>query len=211
VIPAQSAISCLLELAQRANQQQHPIDAGKVVVIEAEVTRMTYDFTGGGLYGMDKVVQTKEQADQGAGGPQPAVLPYLLAVALLDREVLPAQFAPERIARIARPDVQTLLRTVAVRPNQEYTEVCPRQMPAKITVRLQDGTTYEHEVRAYLGMPSPPSPGRTRPRNLIASSPDAWTRRCPGRSRRRCVRLEGIQVKDLLALLSRVQVVRAAH
>jgi 2-methylcitrate dehydratase len=46
VIHAQSAISCMLELAQRAKQQQHTIDPGKVVAIEAEVTRMTYDFTG---------------------------------------------------------------------------------------------------------------------------------------------------------------------
>ncbi|HEX9411865.1 MAG TPA: MmgE/PrpD family protein, partial [Ktedonobacterales bacterium] len=48
VIHAQSAIHCMLELAR-----QNKIDSGKVVAIEAEVTRMTYDFTGGGLYGMD--------------------------------------------------------------------------------------------------------------------------------------------------------------
>ena len=80
VIHAQSAISCMLELTQ-----QHRFDPGTVVAIEADVTRITYDFTGGGLYGIDKVVATKEQADHS--------LPYLLAVALLDGEVMPANCA----------------------------------------------------------------------------------------------------------------------
>ena len=44
---------------------------------------------------MDKIVETKEQADHS--------LPYLLAVALLDHHVKPAQFTPERIIK---PDVQ---------------------------------------------------------------------------------------------------------
>jgi 2-methylcitrate dehydratase len=130
MIHTQSAIYCMVELVK-----QHPIDANKVVSIEAEVPQITYDFAGGGLYGMDKVVQTKEQADHN--------LHYLLAVALLDGDVMPAQFTP---ARIARADVQTLLKKVVVRPNQEYTQQYPRQMPAKIIVRLQDGTVLEHEV-----------------------------------------------------------------
>lgn len=57
----------------------------------------------------------------------------MLAVALLDGDVLPAQLTPERIMRA---DVQALLKKVVVRPNQEYTEQYPASMPAKITVRL---------------------------------------------------------------------------
>jgi 2-methylcitrate dehydratase len=172
---------------------QHTIDPGKVVAIEAEVTRMTYDFTGGGLYGMDKVVQTKEQADHN--------LPYLLAVALIDREVMPAQFTLERIARA---DVQALMKKVSVRPNQEYTEVYPRQMPAKITVHLQDGTTYKHEVRDYLRMPSHPFTWEDEVQKfdrLVAGRVDATL---SGEIKAAVRTLEGIQVKDLMALLSRV-------
>ena len=192
VIHAQSAISCMLELAR-----QHRFDPGKVVAIEAEVTRITYDFAGGGLYGIDKVVATKEQADHS--------LPYLLAVAVLDGDVMPAQFMPERIQR---SDVQALMKKVAVRPNQEYTEEYPKKMPAKITVRLQDGTTYEHEVQDYLGMPSRPFTWEDAVEKfdrLVAGRVDATL----SQEIKEAVRtLEGIQVKDLMELLKSVQVSR---
>jgi 2-methylcitrate dehydratase PrpD len=73
----------------RACQEAHKIDASQVVSIEAEVFQLCYDFSGGGLYGVDRVIRTKEQADHS--------LPYLLAAALLDGDVMPAQFAPDRI------------------------------------------------------------------------------------------------------------------
>ncbi len=137
VIHAQSAIYCMIELAR-----QHKLDSRKVVSIEADVIRLLYDFAGGGLYGVDKVVRTKEQADHN--------LPYLLAVAVLDGDVMPAHFEPDRIVRA---DVQALMKRVAVRPNQDYTEQYPRNMPAKITVRLQDGTMIEHEVQDFFLTP----------------------------------------------------------
>src|ERR1700741_3187075 len=123
MIHTQSAVHCMVELAA-----QNKINPGKVISIEAEVFQLAYDFAGGGLYGVDKFIRTKEQAAH--------TLPYLLAVALLDGDVMPAQFQPERIARA---DVQTLLKKVSVRPNQEYTAEYPAKMPAKITVRLGDG------------------------------------------------------------------------
>jgi 2-methylcitrate dehydratase len=140
MIHTQSAVHCMVELVKK-----NKFDTDKVVSIEADVTRMTYDFAGGGLYGMDKVVRTKEQADHN--------LPYLLAVALLDGDVMPAQFEP---GRIARADVQHLLKKVSVRPDSEYTEQYPTKMPAKITIRLQDGTVIEHEVQDYPGLASNP-------------------------------------------------------
>ena len=42
--------------------------------------------------------------------------------------------------RINRADVQQLLRKVVVRPDHDYTREYPSHMPAKITVRLRDGT-----------------------------------------------------------------------
>jgi 2-methylcitrate dehydratase len=140
MIHTQSAVHCMIELVN-----QHEIDNDKVASIEAEVFQLCYDFAGGGLYGVDKVVQTKEQADHN--------LPYLLAVALLDHDVMPAQFTPERIIK---PDVQGLLKKVSVRPNHEYTDQYPRKMPAKITIRLKDGKTIEHEVQDYPGLASHP-------------------------------------------------------
>jgi 2-methylcitrate dehydratase PrpD len=43
--------------------KKHKIDSGNVCSIEAEVFQLCYDFAGGGHYGTDKVIQTKEQAD----------------------------------------------------------------------------------------------------------------------------------------------------
>ncbi|HEY2598956.1 MAG TPA: MmgE/PrpD family protein, partial [Candidatus Dormibacteraeota bacterium] len=127
MIHTQSAVHCMIELAR-----QNKLDPSKVISIEAEVFQLAYDFAGGGLYGVDKVILTKEQADHS--------LPYLLSVALLDGDVMPAQFNPDRIARA---DVQGLLKKVSVRPNHEYTDEYPGKMPVKITVRLQDGTVIE--------------------------------------------------------------------
>ncbi|HEX4160377.1 MAG TPA: MmgE/PrpD family protein [Rhizomicrobium sp.] len=189
MIHTQSAVHCMVELVR-----QNKFDSGKVVSIEAEVTRITYDFAGGGLYGMDKVVQTKEQADHN--------LPYLLAVAMLDGDVMPAQFAPDRIARA---DVQQLLKKVSVRPNQEYTELYPAKMPARIMVRLQDGTVIEHEVQDFPGLASRPftwDDSVEKFDRLVAGRVDGSV----SHEIKEAVRLlESIQVKDLMQLLDRVE------
>jgi 2-methylcitrate dehydratase len=189
MIHTQSAVHCMVELAR-----QNKPDPGKVVSIEAEVFRLAYDFAGGGLYGVDRVIQTKEQADHS--------LPYLLAVALLDGDVMPAQFKPDRITK---PDVQALLKKVSVRPNHEYTDQYPGKMPAKITVRLRDGTVIEHEVQDYPGLASRPFTWEDSARKfdrLVAGRADEGL--C--RETKDAVRsLENIQVRDLMKLLDRVK------
>src|SRR6202167_4496992 len=111
MIHTQSAVHCMVELAR-----QNKVDTSKVVSIDAEVFQLAYDFAGGGLYGVDKVIQTKEQAYHS--------LPYLIAVALPHSDVMRAQFKPERIIK---PDVQNLLKKVSVRPNHGYTERYPQK------------------------------------------------------------------------------------
>ena len=175
----------MVELAR-----QNKFDPGKVVSIEADVTRITYDFAGGGLYGVDKLVRTKELADHN--------LPYLLAVELLDGDVMPAQFEPDRIARAG---VQQLLKKVSVRPDHEYTEQHPGKMPAKVTVRLQDGKVIEHEVQDFPGLASRPFTWEVSVEKfdrLVAGRVDEGL--C--REIKDAVRsLENIQVRDLLKLL----------
>jgi 2-methylcitrate dehydratase len=175
--------------------RQNKIDPGKVQSIEAEVFQLCYDFAGGGLYGIDKVVQTKEQADHN--------LPYLLAVALLDGDVMPAQFNPDRIIK---PDVQGLLKKVSVRPNQTYTDLYPRKMPAKITVRLKDGKAIEHEVMDYPGLASHPFTWEDSVEKfdrLVAGRVDASL---SGEIKDAVRSLENIQVRDLMKLLGSVKV-----
>src|SRR6204780_649580 len=179
----------MVELAR-----QKKIDPNKIVSIEAEVFQLAFDFAGGGLYGVDKVIRTKEQADHS--------LPYLLSVALIDGDVTPAQFKPDRIAK---PDVQALLKRVSTRPNHEFTALYPRKMPAKITIRLQDGTVIEHEVQDYPGLASHPLTWEEAVEKfdrLVAG------RGGQGLSReiKHAVRsLESIQVRDLMKLLGSVK------
>jgi 2-methylcitrate dehydratase len=192
MIHTQSAVHCMVELAR-----QNKLAAGKVVSIEAEVFQLAYDFAGGGLYGVDKFIRTKEQADHS--------LPYLLAVALLDGDVMPAQLTPDRINK---PDVQGLLKKVSVRPNHEYTDEYPGKMPAKITVRLQDGKVIEHEVQDYPGLASDPFTWEDSVEKfdrLVAGRADEEL----GRDIKDAVRsLENIQVGDLMKLLGRVESVQ---
>jgi 2-methylcitrate dehydratase len=189
VIHSQSAVHCMVELVKK-----HKIDGGNVGSIEAEVFQLCYDFAGGGHYGIDKVIQTKEQADHS--------LPYLLAVALLDGDVMPAQFKPDRIIK---PDVQELLKKVSIRPNHEYTDQYPGKMPAKITVRLQNGKVIEHEVQDYPGLASHPFTWEDSVEkfdNLMAGRVDEGL--C--QEIKDAVRsLENIQVRDLMKLLVRVE------
>jgi 2-methylcitrate dehydratase len=188
MIHTQSAVHCMVELAK-----QNKLDPGKIVSIEAEVFQLAYDFAGGGLYGTDRVIQTKEQADHS--------LPYLLAVAILDGDVQPAQFKPDRIIKA---DVQGLLKKVSVRAKHEYTDEYPGKMPAKITVRFQDGKVIEHEVQDYPGLASHPftwDDSVEKFDRLVAGRIDeGLSREIKGAVRS----LENVQVRDLMKLLSRV-------
>jgi 2-methylcitrate dehydratase len=196
-IHTQSAIHAMVELVV-GNKPRLDVSAGfnpaAIVSIEAEVPQITYDFTGGGLYGLETSVRTKEQADHD--------LRYLLAVALLDGNVMPAQFAADRITR---PDVQSLMTKVSARPNRAYTNAYPQRMPAKITVRLADGTTFSREVQDYPGMPSQPftwDDVTSKFDQLVVGRIDSDL----ATQIKEAVRsLEHIGVNDLMTLLARVR------
>jgi 2-methylcitrate dehydratase len=186
MIHTQSAVHCMVELTR-----QKKLDPNRIVSIEGEVFQLAFDFAGGGLYGVDKVIRTKEQADHS--------LPYLLSVALIDGEVTPAQFQPNRIVK---PDVQALLKKVSIRPNDEFTAQYPRKMPAKITIGLQDGTVIEHQVQDYPGLASHPFTWEESVKKfdtLAAGRVDAGLSR---EIKDAVLSLESIQVRDLVNLLS---------
>ena len=85
-IHSQSALEAMLEL-----REAHGLNPGDVERVDLDTFQVAYDIIGGGEEGAKKEIRTKEQADHS--------LPYLLAVALLDGQVMPEQFAPDRIAR----------------------------------------------------------------------------------------------------------------
>lgn len=134
-IHSQSAVEGILEMAA-----EHAFTAADVERIEIDIFDVAYHIIGGGEEGDKTVVLSKEEADHS--------LPYIVAVALLDGQVTPDQYEPERIKR---PDVQTLLRRVLVRPSPAYTARFPGELPCRLTVSLHDGTQLVEEKRDYEG------------------------------------------------------------
>jgi 2-methylcitrate dehydratase len=188
-VPTESAIFCLLEL-----RKAHPFDPAKVVGIEADVVQETYDFTGGGKFGPKTDVHTKEDADHS--------LPYLLAVAALDGDVQPAQLDP---GRIDRADVQALLRKVLVRPDDRFTARYPGEFPSRVTVRLEGGKSYSHEVKDYPGFPTRPFTWKEIGAKFDKLAGNRADRGLRNDIKSAVASLESIQVKDLMKLLGRVK------
>ncbi len=188
-IHTQSSIHCMLEL-----RKQHAVNAADVDSVDAETTQITYDFTGGGLYGnATDGIHSKEQADHS--------LPYLMAVALLDGQVRPAQFTPQRVQA---DDVQALLRSVRVKANDDFTAKYPTQMPARMTVHLKDGSRVSHDVQDFPGMPVDPLSWDAEVEKfgqLVAGRVDDSLRDDIVDA---VHRIESITVKDLWALLAKV-------
>lgn len=139
-IHSQSAIETLLTL-----REEHNLDASRVGLIELDTFQVAYDIIGGGEEGDKHHVHNKEEADHS--------LPYLLAVALLDGQVMPEQYLPERIAA---QDVQQMLRRVKVRPDAELSRRFPGQHSARLRLRLRNGAVLEREQHDYEGFHTRP-------------------------------------------------------
>lgn len=139
-IHSQSVIEGILELRAAGLAATH------VERIEIEIFDVAYHIIGGGEEGEKTLVRTKEEADHS--------LPYLVAVAVLDGQVLPAQYAPERIVRA---DVQALLCRVTVRPAADLSAAFPAEMPCRLIVHRKGGRVLELEKRDYQGFRNRPA------------------------------------------------------
>jgi 2-methylcitrate dehydratase len=134
-IHSQSVLEAVLELRTRER-----IPAADVTRVDVEVFDVAYRIIGGGEEGDKTVVRTKEEADHS--------LPYLVAVALLDGQVMPEQYLP---ARIQSGDVQALLRRVVVSPDDGFSRRFPAEMPCRVRVNLRDGRVVTAERADYPG------------------------------------------------------------
>src|SRR3989441_6729992 len=134
-IHSQSVLEAVLELRARGH-----LSAANVERVEVDVFDVAYRIIGGGEEGDKMMVRNKEQADHS--------LPYLVAVALLDGEVMPAQYRP---ARLLSDDVQALLLRVAVRPDDAFSRRFPAEMPCRVRVTLRDGRVLTAELADYPG------------------------------------------------------------
>ena len=134
-IHSQSAIEAIIEL-----RSQRDVTAFEVERIDIEIFDVAFQIIGGGEEGDKTSVKTKEAADHS--------LPFLVGVALLDGQVMPEQYLPERIAR---SDVQSLLRKIHIRSASDLSDRFPRELPCRLTVRLRDGRNLSIHKSDYEG------------------------------------------------------------
>src|SRR5581483_10627654 len=185
-IHSQSAIEALLEL-----RSSHRLDPGQVQRIGLDTFQVAYDIIGGGEEGSKHEVDTKEEADHS--------LPYLLAVALLDGQVLPEQYLPQRIA--AR-DVQDLLRRVVVRPSDALSERFPERHSARVRLHLRDGHVLEREQHDYEGFITRPMGWDTVAAKFDRLAEGQVASSQAGRIKEAVASLEELSVGELTRLLS---------
>jgi 2-methylcitrate dehydratase len=140
-IHSQSALELMLEMAVA-----HALRAQDVESVDLEVFDVAYNIIGGGEEGDKTVVRTKEEADHS--------LQYMLAVALLDGQVLPDQYEPERIGR---HDVQALLRRIHVRAADDLSTAFPAEHACRLHIELADGRVLEGQKRDYEGFHTRPA------------------------------------------------------
>lgn len=187
-IHSQSALEGILEL-----REEHSFRGEDVSSVEIEIFDVAYNIIGGGEEGDKRVIRTKEEADHS--------LPYMAAAAILDSQVMPEQYHPERIER---QDIQSLLRKVIIRPSAELTRRFPDEMPCCITIRLKDGRVLVKEKRDYEGFHTRPMRWETVIHKFeVLSAP--YT---DSEQRRAIVDvvmcMESVQVTDLAQLLAGV-------
>jgi 2-methylcitrate dehydratase len=189
-IHSQSALEALLDL-----RDAHNVDPAAVERVELETFQVAYDIIGGGEEGGKKQIQTKEQADHS--------LPFLLAVALLDGQVLPEQFASERIIRA---DVQDLLRRVDVRPAADLTRRFPAEHACRIHLHLADGTTLAAEKSDYEGFLTRPMSWVRAREKFERLTADALEPEHAAQLADAIAVLDELKTHDLTALLTRAGV-----
>jgi 2-methylcitrate dehydratase len=188
-IHSQSAIEAILELREKEIFQAENVDG-----VTIDIFDVAYNIIGSGEEGDKTTVWTKEEADHS--------LPYIIAAAILDGQVTPEQYKPERIHR---QDIQNLLRRIRVRSSPEYSMRFPEEMPCRVEVQFKIGVQLDNEKNSYRGFHADPMHWTelfdkfrrlTRPfieRSLQREIIDAVDR------------LDEIEVAELTSLLSRAQ------
>ncbi len=129
---AQSTLEAVLEL-------RDGLHAEDIEHVTVHVFDVAYEIIGPGA-GDKQHVSTKEEADHS--------LPYLVAAALLDGQMTPAQYADDRIRR---EDVQALLRRVDVQEDAVLSAAFPTHQGVRIEIQLKDGGTRSLARADYAG------------------------------------------------------------
>ncbi|MEM9707934.1 MAG: MmgE/PrpD family protein [Pseudomonadota bacterium] len=139
-IHSQSSIEGALEL-----QAEHGFTWDQIDRIGIDIFDVAFHIIGGGEEGDKTIIRTKEEADHS--------LQYMVGVALIDGNVLPAQYEGDRVTR---DDIQSLLQKFTVRPKREYTDRFPAEVCTDLAITLKDGTVHKITKTDYEGFNTRP-------------------------------------------------------
>jgi 2-methylcitrate dehydratase len=187
-IHSQSTLEAVLEL-----RAEHDLVAEDIARVDVEVFEVAYHIIGGGEEGGKQLVATKEQADHS--------LPYLVAVALLDGQVTPAQYAAERIRR---QDVQDLLRRVIVRPDPELSARFPERHACRVHIHLRDGRVLSRAKEDYEGFHTRPASWQMLVDKFMSLSRPVAGDSLSGEIADMVMRLDQVSIESLMSRLARV-------
>lgn len=200
-VHTQSLIEAALEL-----KQKHHINPSDIESITVVTFITAYHIVGGGSYGDRKNVYSKEQADHS--------LPYVIAASLLDGELYPPQFLPERINS---EDVQALLQKVEVTTKihlhkplkvagflDPYTEAYPEKVMGKVTIKMKNGEEYSLEKEDYHGFHTRPLSWNDVEEKFKRLTKENINEDLQQKVIRIIKNLDNLQLKDLISLLGQV-------
>jgi 2-methylcitrate dehydratase len=191
---AQTTMEATLEL-----KEKEKINPAEIKAIDVAIFDVAYNIIGGGNDGAKTHVQTKEEADHS--------LPYMIAVALLDGEVTPAQYDP---ARILKQDVQDLLQKVTIHPDESMSVRFPAEMPCRIEIELNNGKKLSIDKHDYEGFNTHPMPWAA----VVAKFNSLASPFASSAQRSAIVaavaQIESLRVKDLIDVLN-VPFIEASH
>ena len=134
-IHSQSALDAAQDVREQDGFNVSAIESVKLTTFD-----VAYSIIGGGEEGDKRTIRTKEEADHS--------LPWMLAAVLLDGQLNPEQYDPERIIA---DDVQDLMTKIEITPSQEFSDRFPAHMPADLEVRLANGLVFRSSQDSYLG------------------------------------------------------------
>ena len=184
-IHSQSTIEAVLEL-----RHEYHITTDEIRNIEIDTFDVAFNIIGGGEEGEKLTVRTKEEADHS--------LPYIVAAAILDGQVLPGQYLPERIQK---GDIQTLLRRVKVQPVDEFSQRFPAEMPCQVRIILQDGRVLTRGKSDYEGFPTRPMMWDTVVNKFERLSQSHASSSLQKQIEDTVLNLENLPIRDLTTLL----------
>jgi len=186
-IHSQATLEGALEL-----KREHDLDPATIEKIEIDTFDVAFHIIGGGEEGDKTVVRSKEEADHS--------LHYMTAAALLDDQVLPAQYEQ---GRIEADDVQSLLRTVTVTENPDYSARFPDHMVCDVRIHA-GGEVYETHKEDYEGFHTRPMSWDTVSKKFIRLAQPYTDAALRDDIIGAVEQLEALPAADLLALLAEV-------